>query len=172
MPMTPETAAAVRDALVDMIQGEHAATCRTLAAVTEAGRTYRPDAKSRTPWDIAAHIATADVWLCDSIVAGAFHFDPEAEKQVIAKFKTADDVVAFYSAAMPKRLAALKALEGEQLTRTLDFFGAMQMPAVSFIGFVNNHSIHHRGQLAASLRAIGAKVPNIYGPSADAEPAK
>ena len=27
-----------------------------------------------------------------------------------------------------------------------------------------------RGQLAAYLRALGSKVPNIYGPSADAEP--
>jgi hypothetical protein len=25
----------------------------------------------------------------------------------------------------------------------------------------------HRGQLAAYLRAMGSKVPNIYGPSAD-----
>ena len=40
----------------------------------------------------------------------------------------------------------------------MDFFGVMQMPAVSFIGFVNNHSIHHRGQLAASLRAIGGQI--------------
>lgn len=170
--MTPEAAEAVRDALVDMVQGEHTATCQALAAVTDAGKTYRPDPKSRTPWDIATHIATADIWLIDSIVAGAFHLDPEVQKQILAKFKTADALVAFYRAAMPKRLAALKALQGEQLTRTLDFFGMMQMPAVSFIGFVNNHSVHHRGQFSASLRAIGGKVPNLYGPSADAEPAK
>lgn len=170
--MTPEAAAAVRDALVDMIQGEHAATCQTLAAVTEAGKTYKPDPKSRTPWDIATHLATADAWLLDSIVAGVFHFDPEAQKQAMAQFKTAEDLVAFYKAAIPPLLAALKALTGDTLTRTLDFFGVMQMPAVSFIGFVNNHSIHHRGQLAASLRAIGARVPNIYGPSADAAPAQ
>lgn len=28
-------------------------------------------------------------------------------------------------------------------------------------------AIHHRGQLATYLRAMGAKVPSIYGPSAD-----
>ncbi len=28
-------------------------------------------------------------------------------------------------------------------------------------------AIHHRGQLATFLRAMGAKVPSIYGPSAD-----
>ena len=31
----------------------------------------------------------------------------------------------------------------------------------------NNHHIHHRGQLAAYLRAAGSKVPAIYGMSAD-----
>ena len=31
----------------------------------------------------------------------------------------------------------------------------------------NNHSTHHRGQLAAYLRAMGSKVPPIYGDSAD-----
>jgi len=28
-------------------------------------------------------------------------------------------------------------------------------------------AIHHRGQLSTYLRAMGAKVPSIYGPSAD-----
>jgi len=27
--------------------------------------------------------------------------------------------------------------------------------------------IHHRGQLSVYLRLVGAKVPSIYGPSAD-----
>ena len=27
--------------------------------------------------------------------------------------------------------------------------------------------IHHRGQLSTYLRPMGAKVPSIYGPSAD-----
>jgi uncharacterized damage-inducible protein DinB len=30
-----------------------------------------------------------------------------------------------------------------------------------------SHSIHHRGQLSAYLRPMGAKVPSIYGGSAD-----
>lgn len=30
-------------------------------------------------------------------------------------------------------------------------------------------AIHHRGQLMTFLRAMGAKVPGIYGPSADSE---
>ena len=62
-------------------------------------------------------------------------------------------------------------LSGEKLAETIDFFGVMKMSRAHFVAFANNHSIHHRGQLAAYLRALGSKVPNIYGPSADAEPA-
>ncbi|MDE3137033.1 MAG: hypothetical protein KGL59_10700, partial [Acidobacteriota bacterium] len=29
------------------------------------------------------------------------------------------------------------------------------------------HSVHHRGQLSSYLRAMGGKVPGIYGPTAD-----
>ncbi|MEQ1896832.1 MAG: DinB family protein [Vicinamibacterales bacterium] len=169
--MNPEAAQAVRDALVEMIQSEHAATCQVLAAVTEAGKDYRPDEKSRTAWEIAKHIATSDVWFVDCIAAGKFSMDAGAAATAEAQFKTPADVVGFYKAAMAAKLAVLKGLSGADLTRTVDFFGVMQMPAVNFIGFMNNHSIHHRGQLAGYLRALGSKVPNIYGPSADAEPA-
>ncbi len=80
-----------------------------------------------------------------------------------------DDVVAFYKKTFPEKLKQLRAMPGDKLTSTISFFGMMNWPAVQFIGFANNHSIHHRGQLAAYLRAMGSKVPNIYGPSADAE---
>jgi uncharacterized damage-inducible protein DinB len=33
-----------------------------------------------------------------------------------------------------------------------------------------NHWYHHRGQLSVYLRQVGAKVPSIYGPSADENP--
>ena len=32
-----------------------------------------------------------------------------------------------------------------------------------------SHSVHHRGQLSAYLRPMGAKVPGIYGPSGDTD---
>jgi uncharacterized damage-inducible protein DinB len=43
----------------------------------------------------------------------------------------------------------------------------MKGPACTWLAMMNNHSIHHRGQLAAYLRAAGSKVPAIYGMSAD-----
>jgi uncharacterized damage-inducible protein DinB len=40
-------------------------------------------------------------------------------------------------------------------------------PAAFYLGFLNNHSIHHRGELATYLRPMGSKVPSIYGGSYD-----
>jgi uncharacterized damage-inducible protein DinB len=116
---------------------------------------------------VATHIATSDVWFLDSIINGSFTYDPEAAKKAEAQFAKVGDVVGFYEKTFPARLAELKALPADKLTRVVDFFGMMQMPAVAFLGFANNHSIHHRGQLAAYLRPMGSKVPAIYGGSAD-----
>ena len=169
--MNPEHAKAAADVLIGMWEGESAATTQVLAAVKEDNRSYKPDPKSRSAWDLAVHIATSDIWFVDSIVKGSFAFDPAAAKAAVGQFKTVNDVVAFYQKTLPGKLNELRGLTPAALTEPLDFFGVFQWPRVQFIGFANNHSIHHRGQLAAYLRAMGSKVPNIYGPSADAETA-
>jgi len=102
---------------------------------------------------------------------GAFEWNPDAAKQAESRFTSVADVVEFYRKTFPEKIKALRALSGEQMAEPLDFFGMMKMPRAQFVAFANNHSIHHRGQLAAYLRALGSKVPNIYGPSADAESA-
>ena len=42
-----------------------------------------------------------------------------------------------------------------------------EMPVGQFLWYILFDAIHHRGQLTAYLRPMGAKVPAIYGPSAD-----
>jgi uncharacterized damage-inducible protein DinB len=149
------------------MENEFAATCKVLAAVGQGDRDYKPDGKSRSAWELATHIATADVWFVDSVLQGKFAMDPEAAKAAEAQFKTVDDVVAFYKKTFPEKLKALREASGEQMAREVDFFGMMKMPAAQFLALANNHSLHHRGQLAAYLRALGSKVPAIYGGSAD-----
>ena len=43
----------------------------------------------------------------------------------------------------------------------------MEAPRYEMIQDTINHWAHHRGQMTVYLRLIGAKVPAIYGPSAD-----
>lgn len=169
--MTADGAKAAAEVLCNGWQAEMGATSKVLAAVKDDRRDYRPDPKSRTAWELATHLATADVWFIDSIVAGRFDFDPEAAKQAEAQFTDAKSIADFYDRTLPAKLNGLRQLSGETLSEPLDFFGMMKMPRVQFIAMANNHSIHHRGQLAAYLRPMGSKVPDIYGPSGDAEPA-
>jgi uncharacterized damage-inducible protein DinB len=169
--MTPEQAKGAAVVVTAMWESEVPATTQVLAAVRDDSRDYKPDPKSRSAWEIARHLATADVWFIDSIMAGKFEWNPEAAKQAEAGFSTAQSVADFYASTVPAKLKALAAMSGEELTEVIDFMGFMKLPRVNFISFANNHSMHHRGQLAAYLRALGSKVPNIYGPSADAEPA-
>ncbi len=168
--MTNDQAKTAAETLISLWEGEFVATSQVLAAVKDDNRAYKPDPKSRTAWEIATHLATADIWFIDSILNGKFDYNAEAAKQAEAQFTQVSDIVDFYKKAFPEKLAQLRALPAEKLTANVSFFGMMEMPNVKYIGFANNHSIHHRGQLAAYLRALGSKVPNIYGPSADAEP--
>ena len=169
--MDAQQARTILNFMTQVWEGEYAATCKALAAVQEAGRDYRPDPKSRTAWELASHLAAADLWFLDSILAGNFAWDPDVDKKVMSAYPTCSQLAAMYKETFPKKLAAVRALSDADLTKTVDFFGMMQMPNVTYLGFANNHSMHHRGQLAAYLRAMGSKVPAIYGGSAD-EPMK
>ena len=165
--MTSDQATA--NAMAALWEREFPATAQVIGAVKDDNRGYKPDPKSRTAWELATHLATADIWFIDGILIGKFEFDPVAAKAAEARFTAVSDVVDFYKKTFPAKLAAVRTLPAEALGETIDFFGVMQMTRAEWIGFANNHSVHHRGQLAAYLRAMGSKVPNIYGPSADAE---
>jgi uncharacterized damage-inducible protein DinB len=148
-------------------EGEFPATCKVLAAVPDDKRGYRPDEKSRSAWELTTHLAFGDIWFLQSIIDGTFAWNPDAAKQQESQFSKVSDVVAFYKETFPAKLAELRALPTDKLMVSVDFFGRFKWPAVSYLGFANNHSMHHRGQLAAYLRSMGSKVPAIYGASAD-----
>lgn len=165
--MTPQQAKAVAEYFATLMDQEGKTTTKVLTAVPNDRRDYKPDPKSRTAWELARHVATGDLWFIDSICNASFVWDPEFEKNAMAGLDTMDDVVGFYKREFPKRIERLRTTPGEQLAKETDFFGMMKQPAIMFLGMANNHGIHHRGQLAAYLRAMGSKVPNMYGGSAD-----
>jgi uncharacterized damage-inducible protein DinB len=143
-------------------------TRKVIAAVPAGQENYAPDPKSMNALKLAWHIAAADVWFLKSIADGKFVPEPN---ELPAEVNSAADVVAWYDARRPGALARVKAMSGEDLARPLDFLGRFSMPAVTFLSMSLRHIIHHRGQLSAYLRPMGAKVPSIYGPSGD-EPAQ
>jgi uncharacterized damage-inducible protein DinB len=165
--MTADHASAIAEYFATMFDQELGNTLKVLRAIPDDRRDYKPDAKSRTAWELATHIAGSDLWFLDSVCDGTFVYDPEAEKTRTAGLETVDAVATFYEREYRKRIERLRTTPGEQLARETDFFGMMKGPSISFLGLANNHGVHHRGQLMTYLRAMGSKVPAIYGGSAD-----
>ena len=158
--MTPDQAKAVAASVGQQLQYEWMTTYKVLKAVPEGKRDYKPEGNSRSAWDLATHLAGADVWFLDSILAGEFGQPtppPAADVEALADW---------YKNAFPERLEKVLALDGAKLTQIINFFG-MKMPAVQYMVFTLTHMVHHRGQLSTYLRPMGGKVPSIYGGSFD-----
>ena len=160
--MTAEQARTLVEVLTGTIEQEAATTRKVIRAVTS--RDYKPDPKARSAWELATHLATSDVWFADSIASGVFVWT--GEPATPAEFTSPEAVAQWHETTLAKELGRLRALTAEELLRPVDFFG-QKAPAVTWLTLMNNHAVHHRGQLAAYLRPMGSKVPAIYGMSAD-----
>ena len=162
--LTPEFALAYRAMMLDGILREAEITKKVIAAVPDAASSYKPDPNARTAKELAWHIANSDIQFLDGIADLKFNMEtPEHKPQ------TSAEVVAWYDERMKSGAARVAALTAEQLLTPVNFFGVFNFPAVFYLAFLNNHSIHHRGELTTYLRPMGSKVPSIYGPSADTE---
>ena len=159
--MTAENAKVVAGFICKGFEGEFVTTKKVLAAVPDGKLSWRPHEKGRTAGELAWHIAAVDVWFLESVARGSFP-KPESPPHP----KTSAEIVAYYDKNFPPALAKVKAMSGEQLLKEITFYSFNQ-PGVVYVSMCNCHSIHHRGQLAAYLRAMGEKVPSIYGGSAD-----
>jgi uncharacterized damage-inducible protein DinB len=165
--MNPEQAKFLAEHYARVIENEIPTTAKVLQAVGKGNGDYKPDPKSRSALQLARHIATADAWFVQSTLDGKFEFDQAAADKAELQLTTADDAAAFYEKSMREKVTQLRATPAEKLAKEIDFFGFMKAPAVTFLAMAQNHSVHHRGQLAAYLRAMGSQVPSIYGGSAD-----
>lgn len=160
---TPEFALGYRALMLDGVGRELEITKRVIAAIPEGKRDYRPDPHARTAWELAWHLANTDVQFLNSIAdlefATPLRSAPDKPETVAA-------LVDWYDKNFKHGAEAVHALSAEQLLTPVQFF-MFNFPAVFYLGFLNNHSIHHRGELATYLRPMGSKVPAIYGGSFD-----
>ncbi len=162
--LTPEFAMGYCAMMLDGVAREVEITKKVLAAVPDGKKDYRPDPNARTAWELAWHLANTDVQFMDGIADLKFVMSgrPEAEKP-----KTVAELVDWYDKNMKRSADRVRALSGAQLMTPVDFLGVYNLPASFYLGFLNNHSIHHRGELVTYLRPMGSKVPAIYGGSFD-----
>lgn len=160
--MSPEFALGYRAMMLDGVVREAEVTKKVIAAVPDAASSYKPDANARSAKELAWHIANSDIQFLDGIAHLNFNMEtPEHKPQ------TSAEVVAWYDEHLNRGVARVAAMTPEQLLTPVNFFGVFNLPAVLYLGFMNNHCVHHRAQLATYLRPMGSKVPSIYGGSYD-----
>jgi uncharacterized damage-inducible protein DinB len=160
--MTPEFVLGMRAMMLDGITREAEITKKVIAAVPDAASGYRPDPNARTAKELSWHLANSDVQFLDGIADLKFNMETPDHKP-----QTSAEVVAWYDENMKRGVARVVAMTAEQLMTPVNFFNVFNYPAVFYLSFLNNHSIHHRGELSTYLRPMGSKVPSIYGGSYD-----
>ena len=162
--VSAEFATTYRDHLVQSLEREFPVTAKVIRAVPQAKRSYKPAEHAKTALELAWHIASAEVWFLDSIADGAF--DPAAEGKT-PNPGDINKIADWYEKETKRAVERVKKLSAADLTKTVDFFGAFQLPNYLYLQFQINHGCHHRGQLSTYLRPMGSKCPSIYGGSYD-----
>lgn len=153
-----------REHLVEYFKAEKPKFLKVLKAVPPDKADYRPHPRSSSAADIAWLLAFELHDACELIDHGKVDFvqkpAPPLAESIAAYERNVD--------ALEKRLAKMDDAAWEKKAQFLmDGNVAWESPLGEMLfGFLFD-AIHHRGQLSAYLRPMGAKVPSIYGPSAD-----
>ena len=162
-------AASARQTYLKFLEGEYERSLRILRAFPDDKLDLKPHDRSKSARDVAWLLVMGHGLLEKAVTIG---FDWSVPPQ---KMPDPPKTVAEMAAAMEQQYARLRtAVEQaseERLAGTVQFFtGPKQVgdvPLMDFLWFILFDHIHHRGQLSVYLRMAGAKVPSIYGPSAD-----
>jgi RimJ/RimL family protein N-acetyltransferase len=154
----------VRQFFSETLKAEAPKFIRVLQAIPPDQAGYRPHPRCSSAGDIAWLLATELGDACELVHNGSANFTMHPAQPV-------PQAVALYEknlADLQSRLAAIDDARWEQKAKFLvDGKVAWEAPLGDMLfGFLFD-AIHHRGQLSSYLRPMGAKVPSIYGPSAD-----
>lgn len=154
-----------RELFIGFWEREAPATLKVIERVPEEKSDYRPDPRSRNARDLAWLIVFEERALVEGLEKCRIDWidvpAPETMKEVVDTYRREHtDLV-----------RRLREVQAEAWEKEVPFFMAgseLMRPKGSVLawGFLFD-VIHHRGQLSTYLRPMGAKVPAIYGPSAD-----
>jgi uncharacterized damage-inducible protein DinB len=155
--------------LLEVYDREHATTMRVLHAYPEDKLDLRVHPRGKSAREIAwvfvleRYLGTK-VWrdeLAKGVPSGKPPAAPEKWSEQLAQLEEAHK----------KFRELIAAASDEELHEDVHFLSAPKtMGPISrknWIWFLLHDQIHHRGQFSVYLRMSDAKVPSIYGPSAD-----
>jgi uncharacterized damage-inducible protein DinB len=152
------------EATLRVWEQENANTLRVLRAIPNAHITLRPHPRGWRMKDLAWHLATSERWFC----TGPLGLEPPGPDPV-----PKDRPPSSGAAMAAAREESHAALAREAAKRPAPWFAGevefhgMRLPREEVLRLMLRHEAHHRGQLTIFLRIAGAKVPGVYGPSAD-----
>jgi len=145
---------------------------KALEQVPDGKCQWKPHDKSMIFGYLADMVATIPTWITMEINRDELDIAP-AEGQGTKKTpkETSADLVKALDEAAAEARSALEKTTDEHLATNWKLLARGQVvwegTRIEMIQDTINHWAHHRGQMTVYLRLMGAKVPALYGPSAD-----
>jgi uncharacterized damage-inducible protein DinB len=145
---------------------------KALEQVPDGQYNWKPHERSMIFGYLADMVATIPTWITMEIERDELDIAPAEGKgtKQAPKETSAELLKALDDAAEQARNALAKTSDEHLMTNwKLLAQGkvVIESPRYEMIQETINHWAHHRGQMTVYLRLMGAKVPALYGPSAD-----
>ena len=143
-----------------------------LEQVPDGKYQWKPHDKSMIFGYLSDMVATMPGWIAMAIARDELDIAPTDGSSVKqAPMETSAALVSGLDKSAAEARAALEKTTDDFLMTPWKLLAGgrvvMQAPRHEVIQDTFNHWSHHRGQMTVYLRLMGAKVPAIYGPSAD-----
>jgi uncharacterized damage-inducible protein DinB len=162
----------LREFLLAELDREVERSRQALEQVPEGKYDWKPHEKSMIFGYLANMVATIPSWLTMQITKDDLDVAPAAGGQMDQTRKdTSEALIKALDTSASECRTALEKTTDEHLMTPWKLLArgqvVMEAPRHVMIRDTINHWAHHRGQMTVYLRLMGAKVPALYGPSAD-----
>jgi uncharacterized damage-inducible protein DinB len=158
--------------LRDELDREVERSRKAIEQVPDGNYQWKPHEKSMIFGYLADMVATIPTWISMEINRDELDIAPaEGQGTKKAQKETKADLLKALDEAAADARSALEKTTDEYLDTNWKLLARGQVvwqgPRHMVIQDTINHWAHHRGQMTVYLRLMGAKVPALYGPSAD-----
>jgi uncharacterized damage-inducible protein DinB len=162
----------LKDFFLKQLERESAANRKVLERVPEGKNSWKPHERSMEMGYLAALVASMPGWISLMIETDELNLDkPESQRFRAKAQESMADLLKLADESKAKSEAALRGTNEDYLGKAWKFVMGGRVlneaPRGQQIADAFTHMAHHRGQLTVYLRLNEAKVPAIYGPSAD-----